>query len=496
MAALVRLKGGICRAWTFSGIAMRHAFSLGLNLQNNSQSISDPSKEIRYRVWWAVCSVEFRLAVMTGRSSAFLGANCTAPLPRPVEEETFFLPRNSAFDNQEGQSQPRHPRGEPPNIDNAYPNPRSGSSARMTASPTESLGPTFSPNPIPTSHALYFLIQTKLGLITNEVLDQLYRPKMVKRSWAHIQLIISALAAKLEQWQTDLPSIFAFSKRQQDQQFRPQRMCLGLFFYSTAMLISRPCLCRMNRTMPRTSEKSKEFDRATAAKCVHAAKDMLHLLPDAPNPVGLYKVTPWWCVVHHLVQASTITMLELSFQADHVPEEVDNMLQTAKKATEWLRSMADEDLAASRAWRLCEGMLHKVASIVGKPFDRFPSRSFSDAGGAGAGDTLSDHSYPASLAGPGSAAHARGHDALKPLMHPPDASDQQSPYGEEWPLQAQIYTSYDEIFPPSFQPAGAITGPESHSDFLSMYPSPDQMEGFLIGDLGDLSMTNYDPSGS
>ena len=472
---------------------MRHAFSLGLNLKNNSQGISDSSKEIRYRVWWAVCSAEFRLSAMNGRSSAFLSANCTAPLPRPVEEETFFLPRNTAFENQEDQSQPCHLIGESPSIDGARPNQPSSSSARMTASPMESSGPTSSPHSIPSSHALYFLLQTKLGLITNEVLDQLYRPKTVTRSWAHVQLIISALAAKLEQWRTDLPFIFDFSKRQRDQQFGQQRMCLGFFFYSTVMIISRPCLCRMNRTMPRTSEKSKEFDRATAAKCVHAAKDMLNLLPNQPNPFGLYKVAPWWCVVHHLVQASTVSMLELSFQADHVPEEVDHILQTAKKAAHWLRSMAETDLAASRAWRLCEGMLHKVASIVGKPFDQFPPSGLSDAGGPGAGDILSDHSYPASVAGPGSAAHASGH---YPLIYPPDEYEQQNPYGGEWPLQAQIYTSYDEIFPPSFQPAVAVTGPESHSDFLSMYPTPDQMEGFLIGDLDDLSMTNYDPGGS
>lgn len=467
---------------------MRHALSLGLNLQNNSPSIGDSSKEIRRRVWWAVCSVDIRLAVMTGRPSAFLNANSTAPLPLPVEEESFFFPGSSGFQGGEGQLHPHYPGQESPYIGDTSPNQPSSSSARANLSPTESLGSTLSQTPVPAGNALYFLLQTKLSLITNEVLDQLYRPRVTTRSWAHVQLIISALTVKLEQWQTDLPSIFDFSRRQLDLQFRRQRMCLGLFFYSTVMIISRPCLCRMNRTMLDTTEKSKEFDRATAAKCVHAAKDMLDLLPNEPDPVALYKVAPWWCLVHHLVQASTISMLELSFHADHVPEEVEAILQTAKKAARWLRSMAEVDLAASRAWRLCEDMLHKVATIVGKPFGSFRYGSSSD-GGSGGDDTFSVHPYHTPLTGADGAANMRG---SSDLMHASEGGDQQGLFGGEWPFPAQIYTPYDEIFPPSFRPPVAMAVADSSVDFLSMYPSTGQMEGLLCGDLEDLSVTRYD----
>lgn len=474
---------------------MRHALSLGLNLQNNSESISNSSKEIRRRVWWAVCSVDIRLAVMTGRPSAFLSAYSTVPLPLPLEEKSFFSPGISAFPSGEGPLHPRYAGQESPYIDDASPNLPSSSSAEVNPSPTEFLGPEVSQTPVPASNALYFLLQTKLSLITNEVLDQLYRPSVVTRSWAHVQLIISALTGKLEQWRTGLPSIFDFSRRQRDLHFRRHRMCLGLFYYSTAMIISRPCLCRMNRTMRPISEKSKEFERATAAKCVHAAKDMLDLLPNEPEPAFLYKVAPWWCLVHHLVQASTISMLELSFQADHVPEEVENILQTAKKAARWLRSMAEVDLAASRAWRLCEDMLHKVASIVGKPLDTFSDgTSFDGVDGSDDGEHPSpDHPYYTPLAGQQGATNMR---ERPDLIHPSDGPDQQRPFGGEWPFQAQIYTPYDEVFPPSFHPPVVMAVAESSSDFLSMYPSPGQMEGFLSGDLDEFSMMRDDQGGS
>lgn len=428
---------------------------------------------------------------MTGRPSAFLSADSTVPLPRPIEEEFFFVRGNVAFENWEGQLEPHYLGQESPYIYDTLPHQSSSSPTQMHASPTQAFQPTFPPTPIPPSHALYFLLQTQLGLITNEVLDQLYRPKVVKRSWEHVQLVISALGAKLEQWQTSLPPIFDFTKRQRDQQFTRQRMCLGLFFYSTAMIVSRPCLCRMARTEPAGSEEFREFNRATAANCVHAAKAMLDLLPDEPNPVGLYKVAPWWCLVHHLVQASTVSMLELSFQADHVPEEVDKILQSAKKAVRWLRSMAVEDLAASRAWRLSEEMLHKVASRVGKPLDGFPEGDLPEGGGGGG--SLSDYAYSTPRAGPEGAANMEG---ISGPRHPSDGSSQPAPFRGEWPLQAQIYTAYDEIFPRYLRAPVAMTIAEPSSDFLSMYPSPSQMEGFLSGDLDDLSMTDYDHGGS
>ena len=478
---------------------MRHACALGLNLQNKSTSVSDSSKEIRHRVWWAVCSVDFRLAVMTGRSSAFMKADCTVALPRAAEEESFFVPATSTFSNQSG-----HPSQEPPYVDGIPPYRSSGPSAQIEVSPTESFAPAFPPTPTFPSHALFFLLQTKLGLITNEVLNRLYRSKVITRSWAQVQLLISALTVKLEQWQTSLPLVFDFSKKQRDQQFVRQRMCLGFFYYSTSMIISRPCLCRVNRNMPHASDVSKEFNQATAAKCVHAAKDMLDLLPNEPNPVGLYKVAPWWCLVHHLVQAATVSMLELSYRADHLPREIDEILQSATKAVQWLRSMAPVDLAAYRAWRQCEDMLHKVASMVGRSFDQFPEGDLPD-GDDGGGSV--DHGvsrsffYPSYMPAEGridGSANLGGNFAPT-LFHPTEALHQAGPFREGLPLQAQIYTSYDEFFPPTTDPPPPPLPPEttleSPSDFLSMFPSPDQMEGLLSGELDDSpndTMTHYD----
>jgi hypothetical protein len=490
---------------------MRQACALGLNLQNDSKTVSDSSKEIRSRVWWAVCSAEFRLSVMTGRPSAFTNVDFTVSLPRPVEEESFLVPRHAAFSNQDVALHHRYSRPESRYTENSPSNQSSGSSTRVKVSPAASPTPAF-PHPtldghgaIPPSHAMYFLIQTKLSLFTNEVLHQLYRSRVVAKSWAQIQAVISALVIKLEKWQSALPPVFDFSKKQRDQQFSRQRMSLGFFYYSTLMIISRPCLCRINRKLPHASEKYREFNRATAAKCVHAAKDMLGLLPNEPNPIGLYKVTPWWCLVHHLVQAATVSMLELSYQADHLPHEVEEILQSARKAVQWLHSMAEEDLAAHRAWRLCDDMLQKVASKVGRQFDIQPEGDLPD--GELPDEHLPDHegncdgtsfnySYPLTDSMDAPYIHsARPEEAgtfgaNHTPFNPTDGLHQQGLFREGLPLQALMYTSYDEFFPPSpfFQQPPPMTAPELPADFLSMFPSPYQMDGVLSGDLDDRGM--------
>ena len=369
------------RAWAISGIAIRQAYTLGLNLQNESKNVNDSSKEVRYRVWWALCSTERLLAVMTGRPTSIVETDCSVPLPLPLDEESFFSVKPSTFNSHTIQLLRRYSSQDSPITDNVASTPSSTHSSKTRTSPTDRFSPVSQQSSLDHSqvvnpcYALYFLHHTKLSIVTSEVLNRLYRVGTMSLSWAQIQAIITSLEGKVDRWRITLPSVFDFTKRQRDQQFHRQRVSLGFFYYSTLIIVSRPCLCMVNRRIPNQSTKSKEFNRATAAKCVYAARDMLELLPDEPNSIGLYKVAPWWCLVHHLVQAVTVLMLEVSYRSDHLPHEVEQILDSAKKAVHWLRSMSEDDLAASRAWRMCDDMLRKVAPKVGRSVDDLPTNS-------------------------------------------------------------------------------------------------------------------------
>ena len=392
-----------------SGIAIRYGCTLGLNLRNKSEKVSDTSKEIRYRVWWALCSNERLLAVMTGRPASISDNECSVPLPIPLDEATFFSTKSSTFDNQTVQLLRRYSSQEPQNMKNSPSTPSSTYSAKSKASPTEHSTLT-SPQaifdhyqPIQPSHSLYFLHHTRLSILTSQVLIRLYSVNTLSRSWAEVQSLIASFVSDLETWRSSLHPVFNFGKRQRNHQFSRQRVSLGFFYYSTLIIVCRPCLCRVDGKILHLSENSQELNRYTAAKCVHAALDMVELLPDEPNAIGLYKIAPWWCLVHHIVQAATILMLELSFRSDHSPENEETIVDSAKKAIFWLRSMSEKDLSAHRAWRMCSDMLQKLASRTASTYScesvddmqgviSFPG-TLGRLGGVGHSDYFTGHGY-------------------------------------------------------------------------------------------------------
>ena len=357
------------RSWSISGIAIRQATTLGLNLRNETKGITEASKEIRYRVWWALCSVERLLAVMTGRPSSFSETDCTAPLPLPFEEDALHDNVSASPENM-GLFR-RISSQESKGTDGAASTPSDSAQSFRIKSPSSnqsiaSMAPRIQKSTSAPNNALGFAHHSKLSTFTSEVLNSLYRADAMNQSWAHVQSIIANLNTKLETWRADLPALFDFTRKQRDQHFMAQRLNLGFFYYSTLMIINRPCLCRIDRKIRNESGVAKVFDRETAARCVHAAQGMLALLPDEPNAVGLYKVAPWWCLVHYLMQSATVLMLELSFRANHMPVEVDDIFDSAKKTLEWLRTMSEDDEAARRAWSMCNELLPTVAAKVGK----------------------------------------------------------------------------------------------------------------------------------
>ena len=399
--------------------------------------------------------MERTLAVMTGRLVSFSVTDCSVPLPLPVGEEILFRadPRPaSRAKMQTSRHLPSHSSREQQSSPSAASDPDrlpDGSDY------VEQLDPELSATDS-SSDGLCFLFNVKLSILTDEAMNRLYRAGASKETWAQVQGKITDLNAKLSEWLQDLPKIFDFTKKQQDQQLLRHRLHLGFAYYSTRTIINRPALCRIDDKVPRESEKAKKLNRKIAAKCVHSAKAMLEMLPDVPDAISLYRVAPWWYLVHHLVQAATVLMLELSFRAHHVPDEAEAILQAAKKAVLWLRAMSEEDMAALRAWRLCDGLLRKVALKVGWTVDDLPAVY----------DVAGSHGLPAIDIGSGN------NPAFERLS--PQAGHGAFYTGSQVEghlFQPQIYTSYDESFSHTM---GAP--PTSSSQFGAMFPPTAQMD--------------------
>jgi hypothetical protein len=372
----------INRAWNMIGIAIRWATSLGLNMRNDSTELKDGLKEIRYRVWWALYSLEHRLCCMTGRVNCILDDHCTTPLPVPLEETQFESELGLKMLNKENQQGPRAPGLNSHSPSQAGSNASSASRSRSQtkASASGSRSPSaivkstelswardVSPN-----QSLYFLHLIQLTRLTQKIFHQLYNPSAIEGTWSDIQHLIGELGEQLENWYRALPPILDFKRSQRDRDFYECRLSLGFFYNSTKVMIHRPCLCRLDRKIPHQSNKSLEFNRNAATTCIDAARDNLQLIPDEPNPVGLIKVGPWWSILHWLVQSSSVLMLELSFRAHHMPEEADSVLEAAKKSVRWLHALAEDNMSARRAWALCDGMLREAAAKIGRSVDDMP----------------------------------------------------------------------------------------------------------------------------
>ncbi|KAL8965262.1 MAG: hypothetical protein Q9183_003944 [Haloplaca sp. 2 TL-2023] len=356
-----------------SGITIRQALTLGLNLENRDPKLPDSSKEIRYRVWWAIAATERTLAVRTGRPTSFNFTDCSAPLPVPLEEESF-IDESESYDTPAVQRLRRFSTGESLSTNTSM---SSSSLAQPGTVPPLALtsstpgkatglaeGLSVQPN-----NGMFFLYSAKLSVLIDEVLTHLYRPTVMDHSWASVQGMILQFQKKLERWRSALPAIFDFTTKEGESQFVRQRIGLGLSYYSAVIIINRPCLCKIDQKIPDETQRGRDIDRASAASCVLAARELVGLLPDGADVNEIYRVTLWWSLVHHLMQAVAVLMIEMSFRASHCPDMTDDLLQASEKAVGWLQSMSADDMAAARAWRLSSELLRKLAPRIGRRID-------------------------------------------------------------------------------------------------------------------------------
>lgn len=244
------------RAWHIIGLAIRYAQTLGLNLRNDVDDFDEVEKELRVRMWFTLYSVENLLCFMTGRPASIQDKDCSAPLPRPMDDEFEGVVIMEALEEQLRQDPDTDgvmtPSGKPGSdsvtpTSSTPPMPGMGSNTLSTpshgtpdamyipagTSHTSSIPPVLSSRASLTTHSespgirtgipyrsSYFVELTKLNKITSTVLSSLYSPSTIKRSWSDIQGSISALELSVGKWKADLPPIWDFGNpRFRDSQF-------------------------------------------------------------------------------------------------------------------------------------------------------------------------------------------------------------------------------------------------------------------------------------
>jgi hypothetical protein len=127
--------------------------------------------------------------------------------------------------------------------------------------------------------------------------------------------------------------------------FSHERVLLGYQLCSARMLLGRPYLNARRQTWGERNEAT--FGIRMGNSCVEAAKAVVDFLPDDLDAHFIYDQSPWWCIVHHMMQAVFVLLLGLSYPTS---TSQDSMLlvRYIKKVIRCLQVM--QDSAAERAY--------------------------------------------------------------------------------------------------------------------------------------------------
>ncbi|KAJ5771458.1 uncharacterized protein N7511_003509 [Penicillium nucicola] len=361
--------GQINRSWRIFGIAIQSAVAMGLNLRSENVVIGHLSKETRYRVWWALFMLDTVLCVMTGRPPSIGETFCSTPLPLPYTEESFSNKRiMQLISDQEARNEFM---SSLLSTDPAIA-ARETFAGRLRSVQSERKGKQVGQNAqaLTPNVSLYFLCAVDLAFLTRQAVDTLYAPRATRQSWLEIEIQISTLNNNADRWLSRLPTEFYFNELDASQPFARERASLAFRFYTTKLIISQPCLRRLSDLSGKTSPGA--VCDTMAAMCVQVAGQVLDLLPDEVDTVWLYKVTPWWCILHHIMQSSTILLIALFTRVHPIIADATIIVKKVKKVTRWLNEMSAKDPSSQRAWLIYMDLLSRHASTLGLDVDRGP----------------------------------------------------------------------------------------------------------------------------
>ncbi|KAH3474916.1 hypothetical protein KXV78_000830 [Aspergillus fumigatus] len=295
-----------------------------------SKDTLDISKELRCRVWWSIVVLETTLSVMTGRPYSVANQFCTAPLPLPFDEDQFgdaFVARLLADANAR----------------------RALSKSLLSSSAPDA--ETYLPAVKPCA-SLYFLFTVDVARMMRCAINLLYAPATSRSSSYSVGKALEDLLSNLDSLQRRLPEPFQFSRPREDPAFETQRWCLAFQFYSAKMTIARVAIYRWERSGQATSSRWKEMSEI----CTNAACNMLSQLPDEPDLIWLSRIAPWCWILHDLMQALTVLLIELDSRVTHGAKDSEQISRYIQKGMHWLLAMASRHPASERAWQICHDL--------------------------------------------------------------------------------------------------------------------------------------------
>ncbi|KAE8348841.1 fungal-specific transcription factor domain-containing protein [Aspergillus coremiiformis] len=363
--------GQVNRSFKFSSMALRSALSLGINLRLVDGRTHYMSKEARSRLWWSIFLLEHQLTSITGRISC-VGENLSStPLPVPFEEDAFDRPEILRLFH-DPSIRESHLK---PTLLQTEEEARSGAEWLATCEPTPSL---------------FFYCLVDLTSITQAVINKVYSIQALHERSSRIHHRIRKYGQTLETWLSKLPNAFRFTEPHSEQFHLPaaddsfvrERICLAFNYYSAKITLCRPCISHVNlKGSPsprRTKATHSSLRNEMALSCLRSACFLVSILPEEPDIHWVARMTPWWIILHYLMQAITALLLGLSCRPVPGPStrrtaiDTRTMLEACKKVIRWLHVMAPTNTAWRRAFIFCDRLIRRIApdlklDLIGLP---------------------------------------------------------------------------------------------------------------------------------
>jgi hypothetical protein len=269
-------------------------------------------------------------------------------------------------------------------------------------------------------------------------------------SSGQMQTIAASLMTTLNDWAIRaLPQYFRDGNPNSDEGLDRDQRVLFLRYYRARILITRPSLQRLNAHTKDRSGESPETIRRMAAECVCAALNMTAMLPDLPIPRWIYETGPWWSIVHSIMQALTVLIMEITYGNQSHGQDTTAAEKAITKLLQWLRSMRAKDAVAKRAYDLISSILLDADPptpssirdfLLEYKTEKRPDHSFEDPHG------FPQYGYStawSSIFGTETSADVQGQDHLDHNMLPPSLSGMEAIHtgGDMYPAEVWYIAS-------------------------------------------------------
>ena len=376
------------------GTAARSSISLGLHLRASHNKLDAQALEARHKLWWSIFILENLLSVMTGRASGLGNSFFSAPPPLASGDM-------SPFTNKSSNARLDRPSENPPM---QWTMNQKFEQLKAQRAVTKEMHAT---------NELYFFYLADLIVISHTASTKVYSTDAVKRGLDDIERRIHLYNSMMVEWRSGLPDSLSFEVLDTSPNLPIMdsfRISLAMHYYSSRIILNRPCLTRKKDGKSADTSRLSRQRRDIEKTCLQSAFAILEIFPNEPVSEWLCSA-PWWNVLHFLVQAITILLIQFSFgcssqmqkspistsdwsseQFMERPEAADHeaVRIATKKGLAWLCHLGRTDDSAHRAFEICDSCVRRIES---RCFDQGDLAAANDPSGTPHQDVPDDETH-------------------------------------------------------------------------------------------------------